>query len=94
MTGLRHYHAIPACSPERTWLTLAEAAEELRVSRSSLRRLIQAKLLPAKQVVQHAPWVIERTDLNLAAVQEAVRAAGQGKRRPCPAPGQQELPYN
>ena len=94
VTGLRHYHAIPACSPERTWLTLAEAAEELRVSRSSLRRLIQAKLLPAKQVVQHAPWVIERTDLNLAAVQEAVRAAGQGKRRPCPAPGQQELPYN
>jgi DNA invertase Pin-like site-specific DNA recombinase len=93
VTGLRHYHHIPACGPARTWRTLAEAAEELRVSRSVLRRLIRAKLLPAKQVVKHAPWVIERKDLDLTAVQEAIRAVGQGKRCPCPAPGQQELPY-
>jgi DNA invertase Pin-like site-specific DNA recombinase len=93
VTSLRHYHDIPACSPERTWLTLVEAAEELRVSRSVLRRLIQAKLLPAKQVIQHAPWVIERKDLNLPTVQDVIRAAGRGKRGPCPAPGQQELPY-
>jgi hypothetical protein len=91
--GLRRYHHIPACSAERTWRTLAEAAEELRVSRSVLRRLIRAKLLPAKQVVKHAPWVIERKDLDLTAVQEAIRALGRGKRCPCPAPGQQELPY-
>jgi hypothetical protein len=25
VTGLRHYHHIPACGPERTWRTLAEA---------------------------------------------------------------------
>jgi hypothetical protein len=93
VTSLRHYHHIPACNSERSWRTLAEAAEELRISRSVLRRLIRTKLLPAKQVVKHAPWVIERKDLDLVAVQEAIRAVGQGKRCPCPAPGQQELPY-
>jgi DNA invertase Pin-like site-specific DNA recombinase len=93
VTGLRHYHHIPACSAERTWRTLAEAAEELRVSRSVLLRLIRAKLLPAKQVVKHAPWVIERKDLDLTTVQETIRALAQGKRCPCPVPGQQELPY-
>src|SRR5262249_36589868 len=93
VTSLRNYHHIPVCSPERSWRTLAEAAEELRINRSVLRRLIRTKLLPAKQVVKHAPWVIERKDLDLVAVKEAIRAVGQGKRCPCPAPGQQELPY-
>jgi excisionase family DNA binding protein len=93
VTSLRHYHNIPAGSPDRTWLTLAEAAEELQVSRSTLRRLVQAKVLPATQVIQHAPWVIERKDLKLPCVQQAVRAIGQGKRAPRSSPSQQELLY-
>jgi hypothetical protein len=93
--GLRRYHKIPGCDQgsERTWRTLAEAATELRVGRTFMRRLIREQILPAKQVVKHAPWVIEREDLELPAVQEAIRVARQGKRRPCPSPGQQELPY-
>jgi hypothetical protein len=95
IASLRHYHHIPACErdPHRTWRTLDEAARESGVSPTVMRRLIRKKLLPAKQVVKLAPWVIERKDLELPAVQAAIKAAREGKRCPRTTPGQQELPY-
>lgn len=66
---LRHTNNIPACPPaaDRPWLTMTQAAEELSVSPMVIRRLIANKRLPARQIIKHAPWVIERKDLGLPA---------------------------
>jgi DNA invertase Pin-like site-specific DNA recombinase len=92
--GLRRYHDIEAMNAQgaRSWLTLAEAAGELAVSTSSVRKLIRLNILPAQQVVRYAPWVIERNKLDLAGVQEAVRAIHEGRSIPRCDPQQQELP--
>jgi hypothetical protein len=95
VASLRNYHQIPACESTgaRPWLTLAEVAKEFSVSPTVIRRLIRQKILPAKQSVKLAPYVIERRDLELPAVQSAIRAVRQGKRCPRTVPGQQELPF-
>jgi DNA invertase Pin-like site-specific DNA recombinase len=66
----------------RSWLTLADVAEELKVSAGTIRRMIEAKTLPAKQVVENAPWVINREDLQLPAVQAYVAAVHAGRHVP------------
>jgi excisionase family DNA binding protein len=91
--GLRHYHGMAAGSRQRQWLTLADAAAELGVSHTVVRRLIQEKALPAEQVVRYAPWLIRREDLTLPAVQEAVQAVRQGRKRPRIHPDQGELAF-
>jgi DNA invertase Pin-like site-specific DNA recombinase len=95
VASLRHYHQIPACENKdgRAWRTLAEVSKQFGVSPSVIRRLIRDKILPAKQVVKLAPYVIEREDLELPAVKSAIRAFRQGKRCPRSAPGQQELSF-
>jgi DNA invertase Pin-like site-specific DNA recombinase len=91
--GLRHYHGIAAGSREGEWLTLEGAAAELGVSNTLVRRLIQEKALPAQQVVTYAPWLIRRADLELPAVQAAVQAVREGRKRPRTEVGQRELPF-
>jgi excisionase family DNA binding protein len=54
----------PGERAERGEMTAEEAAEELGVTRMTVSRLIRAKVLPARQVCPHAPWVIRRTDLD------------------------------
>jgi len=92
--ALRSHHEIPACGPkeERSWCTLGEAAQELGVSSTVVRRLLQEGVLEGAQVVTHAPWVIQRENLNAAAVQAAARAVREGRRAPRTPPGQTELP--
>lgn len=46
-----------------------QAAEELKVSSTFLRKLINRGLLPAKLVVTYAPVCINRSDLLLAELQ-------------------------
>jgi len=65
---------------ERGELILNEVVEELGISKMTAIRLIQDKLLPARQACPGAPWVIARTDIDLP----AVRAAIDGGRRPLP----------
>jgi hypothetical protein len=96
--SLRNWHGIPVFAPNdrasRTWITMTEAAAHLGVSPMSVGRLIMHGLLPAKQVVTHAPWVIERTALERGEVQQAVKAIRQGRRSPLPEnPGQQKLDF-
>jgi DNA invertase Pin-like site-specific DNA recombinase len=81
---LRHTNQIPACAPvsDRPWLTMALAAEELKVSPMVVRKLIGNKTLPARQIIKHAPWVIERKDLQLPAVRRAAWFIHQGQRVP------------
>lgn len=56
---------------ERGEMTAEEAAAELGVTRMTVSRLIRAKVLPARQVCQGAPWVIRRADLDRPAVRAA-----------------------
>jgi DNA invertase Pin-like site-specific DNA recombinase len=81
---LRSYHRIPPFdkSQRGTWLTLAQAASELGVKCHIVRTLLKNGTLPATQVVTHAPWVIQRQSLQLAAVQNVVAAAKAGRRIP------------
>jgi hypothetical protein len=81
---VRHTHGIPACPPleQRNWITMSQAAEILNVSLIVVRRLIAQRILPARQVVKCAPWVIERAHLELPAVCKAIRRVHEGARSP------------
>jgi hypothetical protein len=79
---LRHTNNIPACpaAADRPWVTMMQAAAELSVSPMVIRRLIATKRLPARQIIKHAPWVIERKDLDLPAVRKAIWLVREGLR--------------
>jgi len=79
---LRHTSQIPACPPpeERPWVTMTDAAEQMKVSQMVIRRLIKQEILPARQVIKHAPWVIERKDLELPSVKKAIWLVHEGIR--------------
>ena len=66
--SLRNHHGIPAHRlgerAERGEITLDEAADILRVSEATVRRLIQEQILPASQACKGAPWVIRAVDLD------------------------------
>ena len=84
VSQLRRTHKISALAEEekRVWVTLAESSKELKVSAGTMRKLVKKKILPAKQVVGGAPWVINRADLQRPEVQNYVAAIRQGKRSP------------
>lgn len=63
-------------------LTMAAAASELGLSAMTVRRLIIDALLPARQPVPYAPWVIDRASLQIESVQRAVDLVKRG--RPLP----------
>lgn len=67
---------------QRRWLKMRQAASTLGVSEAVVRRLIEQKTLPGKQIVKFAPWVIERTDLDLPAVHRAIRLVRIGRGDP------------
>jgi DNA invertase Pin-like site-specific DNA recombinase len=85
---------IPKCvrKEDRPWLTMIQAAEELKVSPMVIRKLIARKVLPARQIVKHAPWIIERADVQLPGVQRAVQQVHKGQRRPLIAVDQTQTP--
>ena len=86
-----HTHSLNAFGKREGWMTLEEAAQALAVSHTMVKTLIRKGILPAKQVVAFAPWVIERKDLESAQVQSAVQAAKRGRRVPSTVAGQCEL---
>jgi hypothetical protein len=92
VAGLRGYHNIEPFQKQDGWVTQEQAAEELQVSDTVVKRLIREQVLPATQVVQCAPWVIYRKDLELPAVQTQVHAVHNGRRLPSILPGQAQLP--
>jgi hypothetical protein len=93
--GLRDYHQIPAfdADAQHPWVTLNEAAEELKVSTGTVRKLIERRLLPARQVVAHAPFCINRSDLLLPLVRRHVQAIHSGKRPPSLDANQTEITF-
>jgi len=84
--GLRRQHNLPSFvgQAETGVVTLQQAAERCGISELNIRRLIEQKVLPAKQVVPCAPWEISLDTLNSAAVQQAIHGARNRKRPPTP----------
>jgi DNA invertase Pin-like site-specific DNA recombinase len=78
--SLRQYLKLPAFRPERqtSQLNLQRAAEQLGVSATVVRRLIERKILPATQIVTGAPWQI---DMKSVVSAEVIRAAMALKNR-------------
>jgi DNA invertase Pin-like site-specific DNA recombinase len=64
-------------------LTMSEAAAQLGVSHYAIRCLIKSGILPARQVVEDAPWQIMADDLRRPDIQQALRARAWRRRRPC-----------
>ena len=84
VAGVRNYHGIPPCDPSPDRLTLEQVATILQVSNTAVRRLIKDQVLPGRQLVPCAPWVIRREDLALS--RRAGRCAG--------CPGRPQTPAN
>lgn len=91
VAGLRGYHEIAPFQRQDGWVTQQQAARELKVSDTVIKRLIREGVLPATQVVTFAPWIIDRKDLQLPAVQAQVEAVHCGRRLPLIVPGQGQL---
>jgi len=91
VVSFRSTHGIELCACSGS-ITLQAATQRLQVSDTMVQRLIRCGILPARQVVKCAPWVIEEKDLELPAVQAAVRAARRGKRIPSAVREHPELP--
>lgn len=80
--ALRSEHGIAGCGAgERNWVTMQDAAKQLGVSPMSVHRLILRGILPARQVVPHAPWLIDPEALGSEPVRQALLAIRQGRRR-------------
>jgi hypothetical protein len=76
----RHNHGIvgyESAIKDGKCLTLSEAAEKLGVSHHAIRRLIKSGALPARQVIEDAPWQIMASDLDRPEVQHALRRRGR-----------------
>jgi DNA invertase Pin-like site-specific DNA recombinase len=61
-------------------LSLAQAANHCRVSDTTIRKLVEAKLLPMTQAAPWAPWEIQRADLDAEPVRgivERLRRTGK-----------------
>jgi hypothetical protein len=78
---VRYQYRLPNFPKGQDWLTLKQAARQLGVSATVIKRLIGQGILPASQVVPAAPWIIQRTDLDLATVQGEVQAVRTGHPR-------------
>jgi excisionase family DNA binding protein len=86
---LKNYHK----DKTNTWVTTEQAARELSVSHTVIRRLIRDHVLPATQVTEGTPWIISCDDLQLAAVQAAISAVHTGRQLHKADPNQPELPF-
>ena len=68
----RFYYHLPVFAPNdrSSEVTLEEAAERLNVNQSIVRRMIEEKMLPARQVVVCAPWQIPVEALDSEAIRK------------------------
>lgn len=52
----------------RSWMSLEQAAAELSMAPQSVKRLIDAGIIPAQQIAPNAPWMIAPESLRLPQV--------------------------
>jgi hypothetical protein len=77
----RRYHGFPAYDPNSknvSVLTLEQASAQLGISKNSMRKLIQDKIVPAKQIVACAPWQIP---IEAITTREVIQAAEDFRKR-------------
>jgi excisionase family DNA binding protein len=81
---LRNYHQIPVFvkAAQRPWISATEAAKELNVGVGVIHTMIRNRTLPARQIVEGAPWMIRAEDLQQPEVQLYIKAARPGKAAP------------
>ena len=77
VAAFRCGHSIPVYREgeraERGEVILQESVSRLGVSKMTVIRIIKDGLLPARQICSGAPYVIREADLNLPAVQRAIK---------------------
>ena len=89
----RHYYHLSNHRNDDTWLTIEQATTTLGVSHTVVKRLIRQQTLPATQVVASTPWIINRQDLALPAMQSEVDAVRGGRQLPRTDPNQAQIPW-
>ena len=89
----RYIHRLTNYRKRDEWVTIQQAALELGVSQTVVRRLISEHTLPATQVIETTPWIIVRESLQLPLVQEEVAAVKAGRQLTRRDPNQQEFPF-
>lgn len=89
--AFRHTHGLPKFEKRADWVTLEEAARVLAVSSKIVHTLLRKEILPGRQVVAFAPWVIERKNLELPQVCAAAQATRRGRHVPPTVVGHPEL---
>jgi len=90
--SFRHTHKLPNYKNADEWVTVHQSAEILGVSHTVIKRLIRQQILPAEQIVESAPWIITREDLQLPRVIAQVEAVRKGRQLPTHSPNQSEFP--
>ena len=89
---VRSYYRLPNHHNDGCWLTIEQAAKELGVSHTVIRRLIREDTLPATQVVESTPWIISRQDLSLPRVQCEAAGVRSGRQLRRQDPRQSAIP--
>lgn len=93
--NLRLYNQIPVFvkGAVRPWVTMEEAADELKVGAGVIRTMIKHGILAARQIAKNAPWMIQREELIRFEVQNCAKAARAGKAAPRGDNNQTLMPY-
>jgi excisionase family DNA binding protein len=89
----RYTHRLTNHRKANAWVTIEQAATELGVSHTVIRRLIRQGKLPAKQVVKSTPWIIDRESLTSPVIQCEIESTQSGRQLPKRNPQQPELPF-
>jgi len=89
----RHIHRLTNYRKQNGWVTVEQAAEQLGVSHTVIRRLIREGTLPATQVLETTPWIIARESLLLGDVQSATEAVRTGRQLSRADSQQTEFPF-
>ncbi len=77
----QQYNIAPFSQQEyakRNLATLKQAAHMLQVSMATISQMIQSKIIQANQVIKHAPWEIDRYELEKPAVKHYLSQMKKG----------------
>lgn len=76
--NLRRQNQTPVFVPEceRSWLTMTEAARELKTGMGVVRTMIKHGILSASQPASGASWLIQKDDIKNKAVQNHLHRRG------------------
>jgi hypothetical protein len=82
VSKFRCQHHIPVFNKARYekngWVNLTAAAEILQTYPMTVRRLIKANIIKARQIVQYSPWIIEKEQLESPLVLQAIEKLKNG----------------